>query len=67
MCIFQRPPPKAPNSPAPAPILEQQAPESSVSKINRKKRKQGLSRYKIATPTPPKTNKLGGIPKKVGV
>lgn len=71
MCINQKQStqPQAAAPAAPRPItLEQLAPKSaSEGESNRKRKKSGLSRYKIQTAnTPVKSNKLGGIPTKTG-
>lgn len=60
-----------PPPPAPPPVLEQVAPRSSDNGNEQSRRRNGLSRYKIgsatANPVLPRTNKIGGIPKKTGV
>lgn len=59
--VAPAPPPKAP------PVLEQLAPKSAVEGGEERKRKRsGLSRYKIAARPQSQTNKLGGISKKTG-
>lgn len=66
MCGPKAPPPAAP-PPAPPPVLEQAAPKSkSEGSSDTKRKRQGMSQYKVPTTAKPSTNKLGGIPKKVG-
>jgi len=49
--------------------LTQLAPKSAKGEDAQSRKKTGLSRYRIAAPSPAaaSTNKLGGIPKKTGV
>lgn len=67
MCGAKTPPPPAP-PPAPPPVLEQAAPKSkSDGDSDAKRKRKGLSQYKVNSGVPAATNNLGGIPKNTGV
>ena len=58
--------PITPPAPAAPPVLEQAAPKSAKESAGKKKRR-GLSSYRIDKNTGSKTANLGGIPTKTGV
>lgn len=74
MCLSRSAPQPAPPPPPPAPppVLEQVAPEQAGGTTAQKRKREGLSRYRIETPgsgTDARTSGstgLGGIPTRAG-